>query len=45
MNKLQEISSAPDYDSAASSYSKLIVATFFVSYVYIVITNSGDLDG
>lgn len=45
MNKLEEISSAPDYDSAASSYSKLIIAAFFVSYVYMVVTAGGNPGG
>lgn len=45
MNKLQEISSAPDYDAAASSFSKLTMAAFFVSYVYMVITSGGDPGG
>lgn len=45
MNKLQEITSAPDYDSAASSYSKLIIAAFFASYVYMVVTSSGNPGG
>lgn len=45
MSKLQEISSAPDYDAAASSFSKLIMLVFFVSYVYMVITSSGDPGG
>lgn len=40
MNKLQEISSQPDYDSKASSFSKLIIATFFISYVYMILTTS-----
>ncbi|NCU41904.1 MAG: hypothetical protein EOM19_04255 [Candidatus Moranbacteria bacterium] len=40
MNKLQEISSQPDYDSKASSFSKLIIATFFISYVYMILTIS-----
>lgn len=45
MNKLREISSAPDYNAAASSFSKVIMAVFFVSYVYMVITSSGDPGG
>lgn len=40
MNKLQEISSQPDYDAKASSFSKLILATFFISYVYMILTTS-----
>lgn len=45
MSKFQEIVADPNYDSAASSYSKLIIAAFFVSYVYMVVTNSGDPGG
>jgi len=43
MNKLQEISNHPDYDSKASSFSKLIIAVFFISYVYIIFTNSNNV--
>jgi hypothetical protein len=39
MNKLSEISSQPDYDSKASSFSKLIIATFFISFVYMIFTS------
>ena len=42
MNKLQQISSQPDYNEKASSFSKLIMAVFFIAYVYMVFTASGD---
>lgn len=42
MNKLQQISSQPDYNAKASSFSKLIMAVFFISYVYMVFTASGN---
>ncbi len=45
MNKLQQISSQPDYNAKANSFSKLIMAVFFISYVYMVFTVSGDVGG
>lgn len=42
MNKLQQISSQPDYNEKASSFSKLIMAVFFVTYIYMVFTVGGD---
>lgn len=45
MNKLQQIASQPDYNAKASSFSKLIMATFFLAYVYMVVTASGDAGG
>jgi len=45
MNKLQQISSQPDYNEKASSFSKLIIGVFFIAYVYMVFTASGDVGG
>ena len=43
MNKLQKISNQPDYDLKASSFSKFIIAVFFVSFVYMIFTSSNNL--
>jgi hypothetical protein len=38
MSILSEISNKRDYDSKASSFSKLIIASFFVSFLYLLLT-------
>jgi hypothetical protein len=38
MNKFKEIYKQGDYDSKASSFSKLIIAVFFISSVYMMLT-------
>lgn len=42
---MEQIASQPDYNEKASSFSKLIMAVFFFSYVYMVFTASGDAGG
>lgn len=45
MNKMEQITSQPDYGEKASSFSKLIMAIFFFSYVYMVFTAGGNAGG
>ena len=45
MSKLQKLSKDPNYEKTASSFSKLTMAIFFLSYVYFVITKGGNPGG
>lgn len=45
MENLQQISSQSDYNKKASSFSKLIIAVFFIAYVYVVFTAGGNAGG
>lgn len=45
MNKMEQIMNQSDYGEKASSFSKLTMAVFFFSYVYMVFTASGDAGG
>ncbi|KKP92698.1 MAG: hypothetical protein US25_C0083G0002 [Candidatus Moranbacteria bacterium GW2011_GWE1_36_7] len=42
---MEQITSQSDYGEKASSFSKLIMAVFFISYVYMVFTAGGDAGG
>lgn len=44
MNKLQEINDEHNYNSRATSFSKLIIFIFFASTVYTVITTSNEIE-
>jgi hypothetical protein len=44
MNKLNEISNQPDYDAKASSFSKSIITTFIISFIYLIFTSSNHLN-
>lgn len=45
MNKLQKISKEPDYQKKATSFSKLIMFAFFISYSYSIFFLGGDSGG
>ncbi|MFH0854146.1 MAG: hypothetical protein V1891_01505 [bacterium] len=44
MNNLQEISSQPDYNAKASSFSRSIITTFIISLVYLIFTTSNHIN-